>query len=117
MKLSMNILKGNPKQKINNEKLTLKDFTKKLDEEVKEVKEAIENYNNNPNFYALIEVVNESFDVMQVLFGMMYKTHLIAKKEYGKQEILLFGNTHHRVKLFERGWECKKEIEIDIKEL
>lgn len=115
MKLMMHILKNNPKEKIDNEKASLEKLSKKLEEEFKEVVEAVEDYCRCKTLSNLKHLVEELFDLIQVCIALLYKCHM--KAQDNEANSLIFDmNIKHKDKLSSRGWIFKTGIEIDVKE-
>ena len=115
MKLMMHILKNNPKEKIDNERANLKTLSKKLEEEYKEVIEAVNDYNSCKSLSNLKHLVEELFDLIQVSIALLYKCHMKAQ-DFEEDNLIYDMNIKHKDKLVSRGWIFKTGIEIDVKE-
>lgn len=115
MKLLFHILKENKKLGIDNSKLELKQIYKLLEEEVLEVKEAINNYIMAPGYYAMIEIVREVYDVIQICILLLWTINNEQKK-WGAKNILEDINIEHKDKLAYREWIIETGIEVDVKE-
>lgn len=104
MKLLMHVLDRSNKLGIDNNRLTMQDLIKKLEEETSEVRDACENKNS------IIEVARETLDVIQMCIAILDKAH-------GKGVDLLKINIEHKDKIIsEREWIPKTGIEINILE-
>lgn len=115
MKLIMHVLKKNPKEKINNEMATFDMLKDKLEEEYKEVVEAIDNYNKCKSVSNLILLVEEIFDLIQMCIALLYKCHRRAQ-DHECPTLIHDVNIRHKNKLIARGWIFKTGIQIDVKE-
>ena len=72
----------------------------KFDEEVKELKEAIELFTKN-GLISLNDVIEESYDVIQVVINIIYKL--------GLMDYMSEGLEIHIEKLKRRGWKFKND--------
>lgn len=115
MKLIMHVLKKNPKEKINNEKASFDVLKAKLEEEFKEVIEAIDFYVQCKTMSNLILLVGELFDLIQMCIALLYKCHKRAQ-DHECPTLIYDVNIRHKNKLIARGWIFKTGIEIDVKE-
>lgn len=115
MKLLMHILKKNDKLGIDEEKLKFDDVEKKLSEEYIEVVNEIIDYRFCKNEKSLINIVRETFDLIQVCILLLWKCHKEAKN-FGKDSLIQDINIEHKDKLMNRGWIPHAGIEIEVKE-
>lgn len=116
MKLLMHVLKKNEKLNIDNTTLSSSEIKKKLDEEYKEVIEALDNYDYDKSLVHLKEVVRETFDLIQMCILILWRCHRIAR-DLDEPNLIREINIEHKDKLItERGWTIETGIEIDIKE-
>ncbi|WP_404988419.1 nucleoside triphosphate pyrophosphohydrolase family protein [Clostridium culturomicium] len=115
MKLMMHVLKKNPKEKLDNERATFDMLKDKLEEEFKEVVQAIDDYCKCKSVSNLILLVGEVFDLIQVCIALLYKCHRRAQ-DHECPTLIYDVNITHKNKLVARGWIFKTGIEIDIKE-
>lgn len=79
--------------------ITIKEELSKFDEEVKELKEAIELFTSN-GLIPLDDVIEESYDVIQVVINLIYKLGLMDYMQEGLEK--------HIDKLKDRGWKFKR---------
>lgn len=115
MKLMMHVLKKNPKEKLDNERATFDMLKDKLEEEFKEVVQAIDDYCKCKSVSNLILLVGEVFDLIQMCIALLYKCHRRAQ-DHECTTLIYDLNITHKNKLVARGWIFKTGIEIDIKE-
>lgn len=115
MKLMMHVLKKNNKENINNEKASFDMLKTKLEEEFKEVVQAIEDYCKVKTVSNLILLVSEIFDLIQMCIALLYKCHMRAQ-DHECSSLVQDVNIVHKNKLVARGWIFKTGISIDVKE-
>lgn len=115
MKLLMHILKENKKLNIDNTKIGFMGIITKLDEEFREVVEAIVKYSRDRTLKNLIEVIAETFDLIQVCILILWRCHRQAV-EFDKPNLVQEVNIGHKDKLVEREWIIETGIEIEVKE-
>jgi hypothetical protein len=87
----------------------------KLKEEFYEVIKAINNYIQEKTLLNLIEVIRETFDVIQICILIMWRCNRIAN-DLDEPGLIKEINIEHKNKLSERGWIYETGIEIDVKE-
>lgn len=116
VKLLMHVLKKNNKFGIDNETLTFKQISDKLEEEFYEVTKAIANYLDNKTLSNLKEIIRETFDVIQICILILWRCNRISK-ELNVKNLIQDINIEHKDKLIsERQWIIETGIQIDIKE-
>lgn len=115
MKLLMHILRENKKLNIDNTKANDLTIVRKLEEEYREVVEAIFDYHRDKTLSNLKEIVRETFDLIQVCILILWRCHRRAKA-LGEPNIIQDTNIEHKDKLTEKGWIIETGIEIDVKE-
>lgn len=111
----MHVLKKNDKLKIDNTTISPEEIILKLDEECKEVVEAICNYSKDRTLSNLKEVFRETFDLIQMCILILWKYNRQAL-DFDESSLLKDINIEHKDKLVERQWIFETGIEIDIKE-
>lgn len=115
MKLLMHILKKNDKLKIDNTTLGPAGIIIKLNEEYREVIQAILNYSEDKTLVNLKEVVRETFDLIQMCILILWRCHKNALN-LDEPNLIEDINIEHKDKLMGRAWQIETGIEIDIKE-
>ncbi|NEZ47619.1 hypothetical protein FDF74_10495 [Clostridium niameyense] len=100
--MQLMILKNSSKLGINNELLTLENLIDKLQEEVKELKDAAEDKNN------IDHIAEEAWDSLQMCIEVLDK---LESKHNINLKITL--NKHHK-KIKEREWKAKKMIVFQV---
>ena len=114
VKLKMAVTKENRALKINNKELTGSELAKKLLEEAEEVERAIKNYRDKKSLLNLLEIVRETYDVIQICIVILWRCNL--KADYlDYPDMLEAENRIHLRKLKKRRWEFEKDIEIEVK--
>lgn len=115
MKLLMHILKENKKLNIDNRTISLAGILAKLEEEYKEVAVALLNYNSNRSIKNLIEVIRETWDLIQMCVLILWRCNLDSERK-GQYNLIQEINLEHKDKLINRGWIIETGIEINVKE-
>lgn len=115
MKLLFHVLKENKKLGIDNSDLGFKEIYRLLEEETLEVKEAILNYKMCPSYISMIEIIKETYDVIQISILLLWTCNR-EQKQYGATGILENINIEHKDKLAYREWIIETGIEVDVKE-
>jgi len=116
MKLLFHILRRNKRLNIDNTTIGAAGIIKKLEEEYKEVVQAILNYSEDKTLRNLKEIIRETFDLIQMCILILWRCNRIAI-ELDEPNLIQDINIEHKDKLIsERGWELVTGIEIDIKE-
>ncbi|MBN3352672.1 hypothetical protein CF087_18770 [Clostridium botulinum] len=100
--MQLMILEYSTKLGIDNRKLTLENFVDKLQEEVTELKEAVEDKNNTNH------IAEEAWDCLQMCVEILDK--LESKHNVNLKASL---NKHHK-KIKERGWKAKKMVIFQV---
>ena len=116
MKLLMHVLKENKKLKIDNQTIGDISILSKLDEEYKEVVKAVMDYKYNKSLPNLMEVIRETFDLIQMCILILWRCDKVAKNDYDYPGLLKDINIEHKDKLMSRSWIIETGIEIDIKD-
>ena len=116
MKLLMHVLKENKKLKIDNQTIGEISILSKLDEEYKEVVKAVMDYKYNKSLTNLMEVIRETFDLIQMCILILWRCDKVAKNDYNYPGLLKDINIEHKDKLISRAWIIETGIEIDIKD-
>lgn len=111
----MHVLRENKKLNIDNTKIGPMSIITKLDEEFKEVVEAIINYSRNKTLNNLKEVIAETFDLIQMCILILWRCHRQAL-DFDEPYLLTKMNIEHKDKLSNRQWIFETGIEIDVKE-
>lgn len=115
MRLLMHILKENKKLNIDNTKIGYIGIITKLEEEFREVAYSIVKYSRDRTLKNLIEVIAETFDLIQVCILILWRSHRESVK-FDKSNLVQEVNISHKDKLLERQWIIETGIEIDVKE-
>lgn len=115
MKLLMHVLKESKKLNIDNTKIGPMAIIIKLDEEFKEVVQALIRYSREKTLSNLKEVIAETFDLIQMCILILWRCHRQAL-DFDEPNLLKEVNIAHKDKLTERQWIFETGIEIDIKE-
>lgn len=114
MKLKMTVTKKNKALGIDNRLLTGAELSKKIQEEAEEVGKAISNYQEKKSLLNLLEIVRETYDVIQICIVILWRCNL--KADYlDYPDMIEAENRIHLRKLKKRRWEFDKEIDIEIK--
>ena len=116
--LKFNVLSKSEKLGIDNTKASFKDFGEKLKEECNEVYTEINNvYEEQDNINNIINLVRETYDVIQVCIAILWKSHKLAKEKYKDNKLLKRENMAHNYKLLaKRQWSSESKIEVEVKE-
>lgn len=116
MKLLFHILKRNKKLNIDNTTLGAAGIITKLEEEYKEVVQAILNYSEDKTLINLKEIIRETFDLIQVCILILWRCNRIAV-DIDEHNLIQDINIEHKDKLItERGWEPITGIYVEVKE-
>jgi len=116
MKLLMDVLKNNPRLRIDNQAISFKEISDKLKDEFYEVIKAINNYNHNRTLSNLKDIIRETFNLIQMCILILWKCHRKAL-DLDEPNLIKDINLEHKDKLIlERGWIPETGIEIDVKE-
>jgi len=116
MKLLMDVLKNNPRLRIDNQAISFKEISDKLKDEFYEVIKAINNYNHNRTLSNLKDIIRETFNLIQMCILILWKCHRKAL-DLDEPNLIKDINLEHKDKLsLERGWIPETGIEIDVKE-
>lgn len=114
MKLLMHILRENKKFKIDNTEISFMEIVNKLDEEFREVVEAIINYKRDKTLSNLKEIIAETFDLIQMCILILWRCHRQAL-DFDELNLIKDMNIKHKDKLSNRQWIIETGIEIDVK--
>jgi len=116
MKLLMDVLKNNPRLRIDNQAISFKEISDKLKDEFYEVIKAINNYNHNRTLSNLKDIIRETFNLIQMCILILWKCHRKAL-DLDEPNLIKDINLEHKDNLsLERGWIPETGIEIDVKE-
>jgi len=115
MKLMFHVLRENKTKKIDNEKASVSDIKNVLTGEFTELHIALTQYERETSFRNMREVIRETYDVIQICILILWRCHLVAKKN-GKGDMIQDINIEHKDKLMERGWTIETGIEVEVKE-
>jgi hypothetical protein len=113
MKLMFHILSFNKKLDIDNRLISERGIRSKLNEEYNEVINALVNYGKNANLNNLIEVVRETFDLIQICILILWKCHKKAI-EINEPNLIQAINIEHKDKLVNREWNIETGIEVKV---
>lgn len=111
----MHVLRENKQLNIDNTKIGPMAIITKLDEEFKEVVEAIIKYSRDKTLSNLKEVISETFDLIQICILILWRCHRQAL-DFDEPNLIPKMNIEHKDKLSNRQWIFETGIEIDIKE-
>lgn len=115
MRLLMYVLRKNDKLNIDNTTAPLHTIAAKLDEEFREVVEALENYHRDKSLVNLKEIIRETFDLIQMCILILWRCHRKAL-DFDEPNLIQEINIEHKDKLINRQWTIETGIEIDVKE-
>lgn len=113
IKLEMAVTEENKSLGIDNDKATGEELITKLEEETREVRNAIEDYEKSKTLGDLLEVIRETLDVIQMCIVILWRCG--KKSEHNYKELLEGENRVHIKKLLKRKWKFGKKINIEIK--
>ena len=116
MKLLFHVLKKNDKLGIDNRLISNYEIRLKLEEEYKEVVDALINFDNNRTMSSLKEIIRETYDLIQMCILILWRCHLKAKT-LDEPNLIQDINIEHKDKLVsQRSWTIQTGIEVDVKE-
>ena len=101
------------KLNIDNSRSSLSDVKEKFEEETEEVKVEINKYIEEPSFLNLLHIMEEIFDVIQVLILLRYK---LRKSDDRFNVAFRTAYLSHKNKGEERGWSKGDEYKTTINE-
>lgn len=111
----MHVLSENKSLNIDNRKIGTLGIITKLEEEYKEVVEALIIYSRKKNLKNLKNVIAETFDLIQMCILILWRSRKEAKL-YKEPDLVQEINLQHKDKLIGRKWIIETGIEIDVKE-
>ena len=114
MKFKMYFTRKNKKLDIDNEKLGYMRIITKLEEEYKEVVQAIIKYSVDRTLLNLIEIVRETLDLIQICILILWRCRRLSQY-FDYEDMMKNVFEDHNDKLRNRGWELTDEIEIRVK--
>ncbi|NLK93988.1 MAG: hypothetical protein GX275_02180 [Clostridiales bacterium] len=115
MRLLMHVLSENKSLNIDNRKIGTLGIIAKLNEEYKEVVEALTIYSGKKSIKNLKNIIAETFDLIQICILILWRSNTEAKK-FKEPDLVQEVNLQHKDKLIGRRWTIKTGIEIDVKE-
>lgn len=116
MKLLFHVLKKNDKLGIDNRLISNYEIRLKLEEEYKEVVDALINFDNNRTMSNLKEIIRETYDLIQMCILILWRCNLKAQT-LDEANLIQDLNLEHKDKLIgQRSWTIETGIEIDVKE-
>ena len=116
MKLLFHVLKKNDKLGIDNRLISNYEIRLKLEEEYKEVVDALINFDNNRTMSNLKEIIRETYDLIQMCILILWRCHLKAQT-LDEHNLIQDINIEHKDKLVsQRSWTIETGIEVDVKE-
>lgn len=114
IKLEMAVTEENKSLGIDNAKATGEELITKLEEETKEVAEAIREYEKDKTLKSLLEIIRETYDLIQMCIVILWRCN--RKANYcDYPDMLEAENRVHIKKLLKRRWEFENDIEIEVK--
>ena len=113
IKLEMAVTEENKSLGIDNAKATGEELITKLEEETREVAEAIREYEKDKTLKSLLEIIRETYDLVQMCIVILWRYG--KKSEHNYKELLEGENRVHIKKLLKRKWKLGKKINIEIK--
>lgn len=114
IKLEMAVTEENKSLGIDNAKATGEELISKLEEETKEVVEAIRDYENSKTLKSLLEIIRETYDLIQMCIVILWRCNM-KSDYYDYKELLEAENRLHVKKLVKRKWKFGKRINIEVK--